>query len=91
MAGTSCCRCPCHSVKLGDLYDALQRGDRDAVAYFSSDDHLEIPPKTDLFSQLESLVACHRCGPHHVRLKAPRPRYLPPGKWEPDQQGDGAE
>jgi hypothetical protein len=83
------CRCACHSEKLGDLHDAMQRDDRGAVAYYSTDDHLEIPPMVDLQSQLESAIACTRCGPNHVPLKPPPPKYLPPRSWKPDADSTG--
>jgi hypothetical protein len=83
------CRCSCHSEKLGDLHDALQRDDRGAVAYYSTDDHLELPPMVDLFNQLESWLACARCGPNHVALKSPPPKYKPPTHWKPEPQSDG--
>lgn len=85
------CRCACHSTKLGDLHDAMHRGDGPAVAYYAADDHLEIPPKTDLHSQLESWLASGcPCLTHHVRLIPPKPKYLPPKLWDPSQ-ADGSD
>lgn len=83
------CRCACHSTKLGDLHDAMHRQNPSAVAYYSTDDRFDIPPLVDLFSQLESLVACSRCCGHHVRLNAPPPKYKPPTNWTPDATGEG--
>lgn len=89
------CRCQCHSTKLGDLHDALQREDRGAVAYYSTDDRYDIPPAVDLHSQLESWLASGcPCVTHHVALIPPKPRYLPPKHWDPTQadgNGEGFE
>lgn len=69
----------------------MHRDNPSAVAYYSTDDRFDIPPMVDLFDQLESWLACSRCAGHHVALKAPPAKYLPPKKWEPSDQGDGGE
>lgn len=62
-----------------------------AVEYFAGESQFSIPPLVDLFSQLESLVACQRCSANHVQLKAPPPKYKPPHPWKPDATGEGGE
>lgn len=78
------CRCPCHAHLVGDLHDAQQRGDLAAVAYFSTDDHLCLPPLVAVTDPLEILVALGcGCGKYHASLPMPRPPYKPPTKWHP--------
>lgn len=68
---------------------AEHRGESAAVAYFAGESHLDLPPLVDLFSQLESLVACSRCSGNPVRLMTvpPKPRYLPSQQYDPTEDG----
>lgn len=85
------CRCRCHNAPRANLHEAKQRGNDVAVEYWRHDPSLGVPPMVDLHSQLEALVA-QGCGcmRFHVRLPLPRPKYLPPRSWNPND-GEGSE